>query len=104
MNASFAPPAPATLILDFDSTFTTVEALDILAELLSAADPARAADVALIKTLTDQAMSGEISFADALQRRIQILKPTRDDIAALIDVLKTKISASIARNRAVFND
>jgi D-3-phosphoglycerate dehydrogenase len=104
MNASFAPPAPATLILDFDSTFTTVEALDILAELLSAADPARAADVARIKTLTDQAMSGEIGFSDALQRRIQILKPTRDDIAALVDVLKTKISASIERNRAVFND
>ncbi len=104
MNASFAPPAPATLILDFDSTFTTVEALDILAELLSAADPARAADVAQIKALTDQAMSGEISFSDALQRRVQILKPTRDDIAALVEVLKTKISASIERNRAVFND
>ncbi|WP_443748729.1 phosphoglycerate dehydrogenase [Asticcacaulis solisilvae] len=104
MNASFAPPAPATLILDFDSTFTTVEALDILAELLSAADPARAADVAQIKALTDQAMSGEMSFSDALQRRIQILKPTRDDIAALVDVLKTKITASIERNRAVFSD
>ncbi len=102
MNASFSPPVLATLVLDFDSTFTSVEALDILAELLSAADPARASDVALIKTLTDQAMSGEIGFADALQRRIQILKPTRDDIASLVEVLKTKVSASIVRNKAVF--
>ncbi|ESQ85874.1 3-phosphoglycerate dehydrogenase [Asticcacaulis sp. AC466] len=104
MNASFPQPTLATLVLDFDSTFTSVEALDILAELLSAADPARAADVAHIKSLTDQAMSGEISFADALNRRVQILKPTRDDIAALIEVLKTKVSVSIERNRAVFGE
>ena len=102
MNASFTPPNLATLVLDFDSTFTKVEALDILAELLSAADPARAAQVAQIKSLTDQAMSGEIGFSEALQRRIQILRPTREDIAALVDVLKGKISASIERNKAVF--
>jgi D-3-phosphoglycerate dehydrogenase len=102
MNASFPQPNLATLVLDFDSTFTQVEALDVLAELLSAADPARQADVAHIKTLTDQAMSGEISFAEALQRRMQILKPTREDIAALTEVLKTRVSASVERNRAVF--
>ena len=102
MNASFPQPNLATVVLDFDSTFTSVEALDVLAELLSAADPARHADVAQIKTLTDQAMSGEISFAEALNRRVQLLKPTREDIAALIEVLKTKVSASVIRNKAVF--
>jgi D-3-phosphoglycerate dehydrogenase len=102
MNASFPQPNLATVVLDFDSTFTSVEALDVLAELLSAADPARAADVVQVKALTDQAMSGEISFAEALSRRVQLLKPTRDDITALIDVLKTKVSASIVRNKAVF--
>ena len=102
MNASFPQPNLATVVLDFDSTFTSVEALDVLAELLSAADPARHADVAQIKTLTDQAMSGEISFSEALSRRVQLLKPTRDDIAALIEVLKTKVSASVIRNKAVF--
>ena len=104
MNATFAQPNLATLVLDFDSTFTQVEALDILAELVAAADPARAADVGLIKTLTDQAMSGEISFAEALQRRVQLLKPTRDDITALIEVLKEKVSASIVRNRAALTE
>ncbi len=104
MNASFTQPNLATLVLDFDSTFTRVEALDVLAELLSAANPERAADVAQIKALTDQAMSGEISFADALQKRIQILKPTRDDIAQLVEVLKDKVSASIIRNKAVFSE
>ena len=102
MNASFPQPNLATLVLDFDSTFTQVEALDVLAELLSASDPARQADVAHIKTLTDQAMSADIGFAEALQRRIQILKPTREDIAALVEVLRDRVSASVARNRAVF--
>ncbi|EGF92362.1 D-3-phosphoglycerate dehydrogenase [Asticcacaulis biprosthecium C19] len=101
MNASFTPPNLATLILDFDSTFTCVEALDILAEQLAKADPSRT-DLALIKPLTDQAMSGEIGFSEALQRRIQILKPTRDDIAALAQSLKSQVSASITRNKAVF--
>ena len=104
MNASFSRPSTATVVLDFDSTFTQVEALDVLAELMSAANPERAADVARIKALTDQAMAGEISFSDALQRRIQMLKPSRDDIAALVEVLKGRVSASIARNRAVFAD
>ncbi|MGN6363451.1 phosphoglycerate dehydrogenase [Asticcacaulis taihuensis] len=104
MNASFPQPNLATVVLDFDSTFTSVEALDVLAELLSAADPARHADVAQIKTLTDQAMSGEISFAEALNRRVQLLKPTRDDITALVEVLKTKVSASVIRNKAVFSE
>lgn len=102
MNASFSPPNLATLVLDFDSTFTCVEALDVLAAQLAEADPARAADLAHIKTLTDQAMSGDIGFADALQRRIELLRPTRDDIAALAETLKGKVSASIARNRAIF--
>ena len=104
MNASFPSPNLPALVLDFDSTFTSVEALDILAEMLSAADPVRAADVAHIKNLTDQAMSGEISFAEALSRRVQLLKPSRDDIVALVEVLKTKVSASIVRNKAVFGE
>ena len=58
MHARFTPPNLATLILDFDSTFTCVEALDILAEQLAKTDPSRT-DLALIKPLTDQAMSGE---------------------------------------------
>ena len=104
MNASFSPPNLATLVLDFDSTFTSVEALDVLADMLSADEPGRAAAVAHIKTLTEQAMSGEISFADALHRRIQLLRPSRDDIVALVAVLKTRVSPSIARNRAVFSE
>jgi len=99
------PPASvnlATLILDFDSTFTRVEALDVLAEQLFAADPARLTDLTAIRELTELAMSGEIGFGEALQRRISILRPTREDIAALTETLKAQVSASMTRNARTF--
>ncbi|MFT3998432.1 MAG: HAD-IB family phosphatase, partial [Asticcacaulis sp.] len=94
----------ATLVLDFDSTFTKVEALDVLAEQLFASDPARLTDLKAIKDLTELAMSGEIGFGEALQRRVQILKPSRSDIEALTEALKEQVSASIERNRKVFEE
>ncbi|MDC7676999.1 phosphoglycerate dehydrogenase [Asticcacaulis machinosus] len=91
-----------TIVLDFDSTFTQVEALDILAEQLFSSDPARLTDITAIKDLTDLAMSGEISFAEALQRRVQILKPTKADLEGLVETLKGLVSASVARNKEAF--
>jgi len=103
-NMHMAPASVnlATLVLDFDSTFTRVEALDVLAEQLFAADPARLTDLKAIRELTELAMSGEIGFGEALERRIHILRPTREDIAALTETLKTQVSASIERNRKTF--
>lgn len=94
----------ATLVLDFDSTFTQVEALDVLAGQLFAADPARQTDLNAIRELTDLAMSGEIGFGEALLRRVQLLKPTREDIAALAEHLKSQVSASIIRNQKALKD
>lgn len=99
--APFSANLP-TLVLDFDSTFTKVEALDVLAEQLFASDPARLTDLKAIKDLTELAMAGEIGFGEALQKRINILRPTRDDIAALAETLKSHVSASIERNRKTF--
>ncbi|MFT4089925.1 MAG: phosphoglycerate dehydrogenase [Asticcacaulis sp.] len=94
----------ATLVLDFDSTFTKVEALDVLAGQLFSADPARQADLGSIRELTDLAMSGKIGFAEALQRRVQLLKPSREDIAALAEHLKAEVSASVIRNKKAFTE
>ena len=45
-------------IVDFDSTFTRVEALDLLGELTLADRPDRDAVLAEVRAITDQAMSG----------------------------------------------
>ena len=87
------------LILDFDSTFVTVEALELLGEIVLEADPEREAKLAEVAALTEQAMNGEIGFAQALARRIEILKPRREQVAALVAQLREKVTPSIERNR-----
>ena len=89
-------------IVDFDSTFTRVEALDLLGELTLVDRPDRDAVLAEVRAITDQAMSGEIGFGDALARRIAILKPRREHFAPLVERLKGEVSASIRRNRDFF--
>ena len=87
------------LILDFDSTFVTVEALELLGEIVLEADPEREAKLAEVSALTEQAMNGDIGFGQALARRIEILKPRREHVAALVEQLREKVTPSIRRNR-----
>jgi D-3-phosphoglycerate dehydrogenase len=89
-------------VVDFDSTFVTVEALDVLGELALADTPDREARLARIRELTDRAMNGDASFAEALRTRLALLSPTRDHLAPLIETLKTRVSPSIRRNRDFF--
>ena len=86
-------------VIDFDSTFTRVEALDVLGE-ISLADSANKEDILKkIKDFTDSAMAGEISFRESLNGRIQLLKAHKDQLPKLISVLKTKVSKSFMRNK-----
>jgi D-3-phosphoglycerate dehydrogenase len=94
----------ALLVLDFDSTFTKVEALDELAKRVGGNDPQRAQLITQIKSLTDKAMAGDLSFAEALSTRIALLKPSRQEIDELAQWLKSQVSDSIKRNRHVFAD
>jgi D-3-phosphoglycerate dehydrogenase len=87
------------LILDFDSTFVTVEALELLGEIVLADDPEREAKLAEVTALTEQAMNGDIGFSGALARRIEILRPRREHIAALVERLREHVTPSIRRNR-----
>ncbi len=89
-------------IFDFDSTFTQVEALDLLADIaLSGSD--KAEKLAAIAELTQKGMSGEISFSQSLQERMSILSGTKEDINRLVSQLKTKISKSISASKHFFD-
>lgn len=94
------PPAEQPYyIIDFDSTFTKVEALDILGEISLAGRPEREDALYQIKTITDRGMSGEISFTESLNLRLGLLKAHRDQLPALIESLMGKISDSFQRNK-----
>lgn len=90
-------------VIDFDSTFTQVEGLDELARIALEGSSSKNETVAEIKRLTDMGMSGEISFQEALQRRLALLQATRADVDKLISFLKGKISPSFARNGVFFD-
>ncbi len=86
-------------IIDFDSTFTKVEALDVLGEISLIGRPDRADALAQIQAITDRGMAGEISFTESLDLRLGLLHAHRDHLPALIETLMGKISDSFARNK-----
>ena len=71
-------------IIDFDSTFTKVEALDILAEIALEGNPKKEAIINRVKEVTDLGMSGELSFRDSLEERISIIKAHKDHLPPLV--------------------
>ncbi len=92
-------PQTTKFIIDFDSTFTQVEALDILGEISLANDPERDQKLQSIIDITDQGMDGSLTFRESLEQRIMILNATKSQINDLIDALKQKVSKSFERNK-----
>jgi len=91
-------------IIDFDSTFTQVEALDILGEISLENSPDRDQKLNSIKEITDLGMEGKLTFRDSLEQRISILEAKKPQIEELIKVLKNKVSKSFYRNQEFFHE
>ncbi|PSR52082.1 phosphoglycerate dehydrogenase [Adhaeribacter arboris] len=89
-------------IIDFDSTFTQVEALDELGEISLKDDENKDQILAEIKNLTNSAMDGKSSFTEGLTQRLILLKANKKHLTPLIATLKTKVSDSIRRNKDFF--
>ncbi len=90
-------------VIDFDSTFTKVEALDVLGEISLQGDPDKDSVLQEIVNLTNSGMEGKSSFTQNLSRRIDLLKANKKHLPLLIEKLKTKVSESFKRNREFFN-
>lgn len=83
------------LIIDFDSTLTECEALDVLSDICLNGVVDREERIAQIKRLTEQAMGGEMGFDEALQKRIDLLPIRQNHITELIERLKIRLSKSV---------
>ena len=86
-------------IIDFDSTFSKVEGLDILAEVSIQDQSERNSALEEIRKITDLGMEGKISFRESLEKRLRLLKANRSHLPELIEQLKTKVSKSFIRNK-----
>lgn len=89
-------------VFDFDSTLTSVEALDVLAEITLANKPEKEAVVSEIQAITNLGIDGDISFTESLERRLSLLHANKADLATLVQELQNKVSASIVRNKEFF--
>lgn len=93
-----------TFVFDFDSTLVDFETLDLLAERVLEGASGSAATQAEIARLTDQAMTGELPFDEALRRRLALLPLTRAAVEALGREAVDRLTASVARNRDFFRE
>ena len=89
-------------IIDFDSTFTQVEALDELARISLKDRLDKEKIFKQIENLTNAAMEGRMSFAESLEARVTLLQADQVHLKQLIKHLKKKVSASFLRNREFF--
>ncbi|MCI0448538.1 MAG: phosphoglycerate dehydrogenase [Chlorobi bacterium] len=91
-------------IIDFDSTFIKVEALEELAEISLKKDKGKETKIAKVRELTLGAMNGEVSFTKSLKERIRLLNANKSHLVALSRKLNSKISRSIISNKKFFKD
>jgi D-3-phosphoglycerate dehydrogenase len=91
-------------IIDFDSTFTQVEALDELARISLKNHPDRENIYQQIEDLTNASMEGKLSFSQSLEARVKLLQANRDHLKLLITHLKKKVSTSFSRNTIFFKN
>jgi D-3-phosphoglycerate dehydrogenase len=89
-------------IIDFDSTFTQVEALDELARISLRKHPDRENIYKQIEDYTNAAMEGKLSFTQSLEARVKLLQANRDHLKQLVTHLKKKVSTSFSRNSNFF--
>jgi len=89
-------------VFDFDSTLTSVEGLDVLAEITLANNPKKDEILQEIVDITNLGIDGDISFTDSLEKRIKVIGATKADLELLVERLKTFISDSVKRNKSFF--
>ncbi len=92
-------------IIDFDSTFTRIEALDLLAEIVLSGTHPKKRDKILqqIQDITNLGMDGSLDFRSSLTQRLALLHVHKEDIEELAERLKQQISPSFLRNQKHLN-
>lgn len=91
-------------IIDFDSTFTQVEALDELAAISLANHPDKEKILQDIVMYTNRAMEGTLSFRESLSARVALLEANEAHLKQLVTRLKKKVSRSFSRNAEFFKN
>ncbi len=90
------------IILDFDSTFVSVEGLEELAKITLRNNPHKSLVLKEIANITCQGMEGKICFEESLSRRVAMFNPTSRHMEELVGLLRNSVSRSIQENKQFF--
>lgn len=91
-------------IIDFDSTFVTLESLEELAAITLRKRADKKVILDKIKQITILGMEGKITFGESLRRRLLLFQTSKTDIDKLISNIKNNITPSIQNNKKFFID
>jgi D-3-phosphoglycerate dehydrogenase / 2-oxoglutarate reductase len=91
-------------IIDFDSTFTKVEALDVLGEISLKDAHDKKERLAKVHEITELGMNGAYSFRESLEQRLALLDGHKSHLPLLIKELKKQVSKSFVRNTDFFKN
>ena len=72
-------------VIDFDSTFTRVEALDVLGEISLKNHKNKSGALKKVKEITDLGMEGKLSFRESLEQRIETLQANKAHLPELVE-------------------
>ena len=92
------------IILDFDSTIVQHETIEVLAEFSLQNNTKKNDILSEIKNMTSLAMSGKISFSEALSKRVSLLEAHKKHINKTIEFLRKNISLTFKENLSFFNE
>ena len=87
------------IFFDFDSTFISVETIDEIATLALAHDQNKEQKIKEITDITNEAMTGKFDFSVALQKRLELLSPTKEHIKEVTQKIMNLVSPSFTRNQ-----
>lgn len=90
------------LVIDFDSTFVKLEALEeVAAEALkNNSEKDKIQDK--IQEITQKGMRGEISFFDSLRSRLELFSATKEDVEKVAQKIKSNATESFLENKDFF--
>jgi D-3-phosphoglycerate dehydrogenase len=95
---------PTYFIIDFDSTFTQVEALDELCKISLNGRDDKDDILRQIQEITDRGMEGNLSLRQSLEERILLLKAHKTHLEPLVAQLKKLVTKSFIRNKAFLSE
>lgn len=93
---------PNFYLIDFDSTFITLEILEEIAKISLRNNPKKEEILQEIVSICNAGMEGKITFDESLSRRLSLLKMKRKDLSRVFKVIKENITPSIIRNKEFF--